>query len=64
MDGGMKYWKVDRNKWLDEHPMPTGGFTTAEEAETWCVEIRKIHTDRFNPLILDSGRWTVEQDIP
>jgi hypothetical protein len=60
----MKYWKVDRNRWLDTHPSPKGGFSTEREAEAWCVEIRKVHSDKFYPHMLDDGAWIVMQDVP
>jgi hypothetical protein len=60
----MKYWKTDRDKWHVRHPFPEGGFATEREAEAYCVEIRKVHTDKFRPKMLNDGGWTVEQDVP
>ena len=60
----MKHWKSSRDEFYRKHPFPEGGFATKLEAEAWCAEIRKVHTDRFYPHMLDDGGWTVMQDIP
>ena len=59
----MKHWKTDRYKWLEKHPYPENGFGSLAEAQDHCRQIRQVHTDKFTPLALPNGRWTVEQDI-
>lgn len=60
----MKYWKADRYKFKHEHPTPADGWDAREGAEAYCVEIRKVHTDRFAPFLMENGRWGVKQDVP
>ncbi len=58
-----KYWRVDRYKWLNDHPYPKDGFDTLEQAQIWCAEITKVHSDRFYPE-MQNGKWQVFQDVP
>ena len=51
----MKYWKTDRNRWLDTHPF--------DSSEAWCAEIRKVHTDTFRVVPVEGG-FVVEQGVP
>ena len=56
----MKYWKVDRYKWLKDNPY-LGHYKTLEEAEDWKDRISAVHTDVFRVIKTSEG-FEVEQD--
>lgn len=60
MDGRVKYWKVDRYKWLEENPY-RGPYESFSEAKDWQERISKVHADSFGVIKTLKG-FEVEQD--
>ena len=56
----MKYWKTERNKFMEENPY-RGPYATLGEAESWAAKIRAAHRDVFRVIAVDGG-FEVEQD--
>ena len=57
----MTYWRTDRSRFLETHPYE-GPYPTREDAERWCENIRRVHTDTFRVISTPRG-FEVEQDV-